>query len=144
MSGAVAKSYEASWAAARIAAVDAGEYALRRVRGGSVVDGGGVVLGTADDHCPRGRSGTGDEGGCGVVRVDEDDNVPIGRTLYAASYSKGMEGRGMYEERAEIIGLSVLRCMLEWVYNADPSSDDADSDDRNGGGIHADGRLRPA
>jgi hypothetical protein len=48
----------ASRAAARVAAVDAGEFALRRVRGGSVVDGGGVVLGTADDHDPRGRSGT--------------------------------------------------------------------------------------
>jgi hypothetical protein len=78
MRGAVAKSYKASRATARVAAVDAGEYALRRVRGGSVVDGGGVVLGTADDHDPRGRSGTGDEGGCGIVRVeDDDDDVPI-------------------------------------------------------------------
>jgi hypothetical protein len=39
MRGAVAKSYEASRAAARVAAVDAGEYTLWRVRGGSVVDG---------------------------------------------------------------------------------------------------------
>jgi hypothetical protein len=105
---------------ARVAAVNAGEYALRRVRGGSVVDGGGVVMGTADDHDPRGRSGTGDKGGCGIVRVDDDNDVPLGRTLYAASYSKGMEGRGMYEERAEIIGLTVLRCVLELVYNANP------------------------
>jgi hypothetical protein len=76
MRGAVAKSYEASRAAARVAVVNAGEYALRRVRGGSIVDGGSVVLGTADDHDPRGRSDTGDEGGCGDVRVNDDDDVP--------------------------------------------------------------------
>ncbi len=58
MRGAVAKLYKASRAAARVGVVDAGEYALRRVWGGSVVDGGGVVLGTADNHNPRGRSGT--------------------------------------------------------------------------------------
>jgi hypothetical protein len=39
MRGAVAKFYEASRAAAHVAAVDAGEYALQRVRGGSDVDG---------------------------------------------------------------------------------------------------------
>ncbi len=76
MRGAVMKSYEASRAAVRIAAIDAGEYALRRVRGWSVVDGGGVVLGTADDHDPRGRSSMGNEGDCGIVRVDDDDDVP--------------------------------------------------------------------
>jgi hypothetical protein len=142
MRGTIAKLYEVSWAAAHVAAVNAGEYALRRVRGGSVVVG--MVLGTADDHDPRERSGTGNEGSCGVLRVDDDNNVPLGMTLYAALYSKGMEGRGMYEERAEIIGLSVLSCVLELVYNADPSSDCADSDNRNGGGVHADSRLHPA
>ncbi len=70
------KPYKASQAAARIAAVNAGEYALRRVRGGSVVDGGGVVLGMADNHDPRGRSGMGNKGGCCVVWVDGDDNIP--------------------------------------------------------------------
>ncbi len=50
MRGAVAKLYKASQAAARVAAINAGEYALRRVRGGSVVNGSGVVLGMADDH----------------------------------------------------------------------------------------------
>ena len=39
MRGTVAKSYKASWAAACVAAINAGEYALRRVQGGSVVDG---------------------------------------------------------------------------------------------------------
>ncbi len=39
MRGAVAKSYEASQAATCIAAIDAGEYALRRVQGGSIIDG---------------------------------------------------------------------------------------------------------
>ncbi len=62
MRDAVAKSYKASQVSACIAAVNAGEYALWRVWGGSVVDGGSMVLGTADDHDPRGRSGTGDKG----------------------------------------------------------------------------------
>ncbi len=39
MRGAVAKSYKVPWAAALVAAVDTGEYALWRVRGGSVVVG---------------------------------------------------------------------------------------------------------
>ncbi len=76
MRGAVAKLYEASRATARVTAVNAGEYALWRVQDGSVVDGGGVVLGTADNHDPCGRSGTGNEGGCGIVQVDNDNDVP--------------------------------------------------------------------
>ncbi len=75
MRGAIAKLYEVSRAAVHTA-IDVGEYALLRVRGGSVVDGGGVVLGTADDDNPHRRSSTGDEGGCGVVRVNDNDNVP--------------------------------------------------------------------
>jgi len=149
MRGAVAKSYEASRAAVRVAAVDAGEYALRRVGGGTVVDGGGVVLGTADDRHrdpPRRGEKRGDEGGGVAARADDDD-VVLGRTLFAVSYSKGMEGRGTYEEHVEIIGLAVLRSVLESVYNTDPSSDDADLDDAKsgggGGGENADGRLRP-
>ena len=144
MRGAVAKSYEASRAAVRVSAVDAGEYALRKVRGGTVVDGGGVVLGAADDHRddPR-RSERGDDEGGGVARVADDDI--LGRTLYAVSYSKGMEGRGTYEEQVEIIGLAVLRSVLESVYKTDPSSDDADLDMASSGGgeNNADGRLRP-
>ncbi len=76
MRGAIAKSYKASRAAARVVAIIAGEYALRRVRGGSIVDDGSVVLGTADDLNPRGRSGMGNKGGCGIVWVDNDDDVP--------------------------------------------------------------------
>jgi hypothetical protein len=76
MRGAVAKSYKASWAAGCVAPVNAGEYALRRVRGGSFVNGGGMVLDTADDHDSCGRSGTGDKGGCGIVRVDDDNDAP--------------------------------------------------------------------
>ncbi len=76
MRGAIAKSYEASRAAARVAAFNAGEYALRRVQGGSIVNSGGVVLGTADNQDPRGRSGMGNEGGCGFVRVDDNDDIP--------------------------------------------------------------------
>ncbi len=76
MRGAVAKSYKVSWAAAPVAAINAGEYALRRVWGGSVIEGSGVVLGMVDDHDPRGRSGTGNEGGCGVVPVDDNNDAP--------------------------------------------------------------------
>jgi hypothetical protein len=76
MRGAVAKLYEASQAAARVAAVNTREYALQRVRGWSVIEGGGMVLGTADNHDPCGRSGMGDKGGCGIVRVDDDDDTP--------------------------------------------------------------------
>ncbi len=61
MRGAVEKSYKASWAAACIADVPAGEYALQRAQDGSIVDGGGMVLDTADDHNLRGRSGMGDD-----------------------------------------------------------------------------------
>ncbi len=65
-------------------------------------------MGMADDHNP-GRSGRGDGVG-GIARGDDD---VLGRALYAASYSKGMEGRGTYKEQVEIIGLAVLRSMLE-------------------------------
>ncbi|KAL3815416.1 hypothetical protein ACHAXA_009161 [Cyclostephanos tholiformis] len=142
MRGAVARTYEASRAAARVTAVDAGEYVLTRVKGGSVVDGGGVVLGTADDHDHRSRSeGVEEGGGGGVAAVD--DGVYLGRTLYNVSYTKGMDGRGMYEERVEIIGLSVLRSVLESVYNTNPSSHDTDTNNRDGHGENVDGRLRP-
>jgi hypothetical protein len=146
MRGAVAKSYEASRAAVRVAAVDAGEYALRKVGGGTVVDGGGVVLGTAADDRrdpPQRSEKRGDDEGGGVAARADDD--VLGRTLFAVSYSKGMEGRGTYEEHVEIIGLAVLRSVLESVYNTDPSSDDADFDNASsgGGGENADGRLRP-
>ncbi len=43
------------------------------------------------------------------------------------SYTKGMDGRGTYEERVEIIGLSVLKSVLKSVYNTDPLSYDADT-----------------
>jgi hypothetical protein len=67
MRGAVAKTYEASRAAAHVSAVDAGD---------SIVDSNRVVLGTADDHYPQTRS---EEGGAGVAAVD--DCVYLGRTL---------------------------------------------------------------
>jgi hypothetical protein len=89
MRGAVAKSYEVSWAAAHVAAVNAGEYALRRVRSGSVVDCGGMVLGTADNHGPRGRSGTGNKGGCGIVRVNDDNNSPTKLWYYMVGGGQG-------------------------------------------------------
>ena len=79
-------------------------------------------MGTADDHYPQTRS---EEGGAGVAAVD--DCVYLGRTLYNVSYTKGMDGRGTYEERVEIIGLSVLKSVLKSVYNTDPLSYDADT-----------------
>ncbi len=80
------------------------------------------MLGTADNHYPQTRS---KEGGGGFAAVD--DGVYLGRTLYIVSYTKGMDGRGTFEERVEIIGLSVLKSVLKSVYNADPLSYDANT-----------------
>jgi len=112
MKGAVTKSYEASRAAVRVSAVNAGDYSFERVKGGSVVDGGGVVLGTAADHDPN---------------TEEADRVygELERTLYNVAYTKGMEGRGRYEEQVEVITLAALKSVLSLVYNAD-STDDPD------------------
>ena len=129
MRSAVSKSYEASRASVRVASVDAGEYSLQIVKSGTVMVGGGVVLGTANDHR---KTEEGDD------TVDHD--VDLGRTLFVASYSKGMDGRGTYEETVEIIGLAILRSVLESVYNTDPSSND---DDEYGPPKTEDGRLRP-
>jgi len=129
MRSAVSKSYEASRASVRVASVDAGEYSLQIVKSGTVMVGGGVVLGTANDHR---KTEEGDD------TVDHD--VELGRTLFVASYSKGMDGRGTYEETVEIIGLAILRSVLESVYNTDPSSND---DDEYGPPKTEDGRLHP-
>ena len=127
MKGAVTKSYEASRAAVRVAAVNTGDYSFEKVKGGSVVDGGGVVLGTAKDHAGDTTAGEGE--------VDED----LGRTLYTVSYSKGMEGRGRYDEQVEIIGLAALKSVLKHVY--DSSNNESGGED--GSGENKDGRLRP-
>ena len=126
MKGAVTKSYEASRAAVRVAAVNTGGYSFEKVKGGSIVDGGGVVLGTAKDHAGDTTAGEGE--------ADED----LGRTLYTVSYSKGMEGRGRYDEQVEIIGLAALKSVLEHVY--DSSNNESGED---GSGENKDGRLRP-
>jgi hypothetical protein len=109
--------------------VDAGEYSLQIVKSGTVMAGGGVVLGTANDHRKTEESDD-------IVNHD----VELGRTLFVASYSKGMDGRGTYEETVEIIGLAILRSVLESVYNTDPSSS---NEDEYGPPKTEDGRLRP-
>ena len=123
MKGAVTKSYEASRAAVRVTAVNAGEYSFEKVKGGSLVNGG-TVLGTAND-------------------ADESSSTPdngLGRTLYTVQYSKGMEGRGRYDEQVEIIGLVALKAVLNHVYD---SSNGTGEEDEVGGEGSQDGRLRP-
>ena len=130
MKSAVSKSYEASRAAVRVTAVNTGEYSFEKVKGGSIVDGGGVVLGTASDQ---------NEGDSSAA---EEPNNELRRTLYTVSYSKGMEGRGRYDEQVEIIGLAMLKGVLEHVYNSsDNDTSEEDCSSSEGGG--QDGRLRP-
>jgi len=124
MKGAVTKSYEASRAAVRVTAVNAGEYSFEKVKGGSLVNGG-TVLGTANDADET--SSTLDNG--------------LGRTLYTVQYSKGMEGRGRYDEQVEIIGLVALKAVLNHVY--DSSNGTGEEEDEVGGAGSQDGRLRP-
>lgn len=50
-----------------------------------------------------------------------------------ACYSKGMEGRGDYEEEVEIIGLEALRAVVTAVH-ADAGADDGGAEARGGGG----------
>ncbi|KAL7439919.1 hypothetical protein ACHAXM_006944 [Skeletonema potamos] len=129
MKGAVEKSYEESRAAVRVSAVNQGAFNFEKVKGGTVVEGKGVVLGTAKDHDQS-------EGG------DHDDDEALGRTLYMVSYSKGLEGRGRYEEQVEIISQDALKGLIEHVYNTKPEGggDGDDSDDKNSDGKEM---LRP-
>jgi hypothetical protein len=78
MRSAVSKSYEASRAAVRVAAVDAGEYSLQIVKSGTVMAGGGVVLGTANDHRKTEESDD-------IVNHD----VELGRTLFVCVLFQG-------------------------------------------------------
>ncbi len=68
------------------------------------------------------------------------DDEMLQMTLHTLSYSKGIEGRGFYEEEVEIIGLTVLKSVLESVYNTD-LSDGYDGENVFEGSN--DGRLRP-
>ena len=126
MKGAVEKSYEESRAAVRVAAVNKGAFSFEK-KGGTVVEGTGVVLGTAKDH---------DEGG-----DDHEENEILGRTLYIVSYDKGLEGRGRYEEQVEIISEDALKGLIEHVYNTPSEGDDDEEDaDENSAGKEM---LRP-
>mmetsp|Transcript_28798 Transcript_28798/g.58696 ORF Transcript_28798/g.58696 Transcript_28798/m.58696 type:complete len:773 (+) Transcript_28798:91-2409(+) len=128
MRGAVAKSYEASRAGVRVDAVNQGDYNFQRVKGGSVgEDGKGVVLGTPKDY-----DSTGD--------VNGDEEI-VNSTLFSVSYSKGMEGRGHYTERVEIIALDTLKGVVQTVYDTKSDYDDVD----NGSDSNHDGKemLRP-
>ncbi|KAL7448548.1 hypothetical protein ACHAWC_000714, partial [Mediolabrus comicus] len=115
MKGAVEKSYEESRAAVRVAAVNKGAFSFEKVKGGTIVEGTGVVLGTAKDH---------EEGG-----DDHEENEILGRTLYIVSYDKGLEGRGRYEERVEIISEDALKGLIEHVYNTPSEGDDDEEED---------------
>eukprot|EP00574_Skeletonema_japonicum_P004624 CAMPEP_0201723732 /NCGR_PEP_ID=MMETSP0593-20130828/7667_1 /ASSEMBLY_ACC=CAM_ASM_000672 /TAXON_ID=267983 /ORGANISM="Skeletonema japonicum, Strain CCMP2506" /LENGTH=480 /DNA_ID=CAMNT_0048214863 /DNA_START=6 /DNA_END=1448 /DNA_ORIENTATION=- len=131
MKGAVEKSYEESRAAVRVSAVNLGAFSFERVKGGTVVDGKGVVLGTAKDH---GQSAS--------VADDNDDNEALGLTMYMVAYSKGLEGRGNYEEQVEIISRDALKGLIEHVYNtrSEGDEDEDDPDDKNSDGKEM---LRP-
>lgn len=131
MKGAVEKSYEESRAAVRVAAVNLGAFSFEKVKGGTIVEGKGVVLGTAKDH---GQSAANDN--------NNGDDEALGLTLYMVSYSKGLEGRGNYEEQVEIISRDALKGLIEHVYNtrSEGGEDQDDPDHKN-----SDGRemLRP-
>jgi hypothetical protein len=131
MKGAVEKSYEESRAAVRVAAVNQGAFSFEKVKGGTVVEGEGIVLGTAKDHDEK------------IDGIENDaDNHVLRRTMYMVSYSKGLEGRGRYEEQVEIISLDALKGLIEHVYNtrSEGESEGDSLDDKN-----SDGRemLRP-
>jgi hypothetical protein len=119
MRNAVEKSYEASRASVRVASVDTGEYSFKKVDG--PVDGDEMALESEGGEASRGGE---------MLR----------KSLYTISYSKGIEGRGCYEEEVEIIGLNVLKSVLESVYNTDSSDG---FDDKKVGEGSNDGRLRP-
>ncbi|KAL7532465.1 hypothetical protein ACHAWF_004145, partial [Thalassiosira exigua] len=80
-------------------------------------------------------------GGVALGGAEADDDV-LDRALFRVSYSKGIEGRGRYEERAEIVALSAVKTVLESVYEA-KSSEDAGGGSGGGGGETKDARLRP-
>ena len=120
MKGAVEKSYEESRAAARVSAVNMGEFSFERVKGGTVVEGQGVVLGSAKDHDER-KDGN-----------DNDDSL-LGRAMHMVSYSKGLEGRGRFEEQVEIISQDALKALIEHVYNTrSEEGDDLDGEKSDG------------
>ncbi|EED95543.1 predicted protein [Thalassiosira pseudonana CCMP1335] len=116
MKGAVMKSYEKSRAQVRVMAVENGEFEM--VKG----DGGNVLGETNHD----GSSGE------------------LERNLYTVSYSKGIEGRGKYEEQVEIIGLDALKAVLQSVYNSRSSSGDDDDSEEEGENVDGREMLRPA
>ena len=134
MKGAVEKSYEESRAAVRVAAVNKGAFSLEKVKGGTIVEGTGVVLGTAKDHAKN------EEGG-----DDHEEKEILGRTLYIVSYDKGLEGRGRYEEQVEIISEDALKGLIEHVYNTPSEGDDDDDDDDEDADENSAGKemLRP-
>ena len=115
--GAVQKSYEESRAAVRVSAVNQGAFSFEQVKDGTV----GVVLGTATDHAKS-------EGG-----TNDDDGETLGRTLYMVSYSKGLEGRGRYEEQVEIISQVALKGLIEHVYNTRPEGGGEEEDSNSDG-----------
>ncbi|KAL9190727.1 hypothetical protein ACHAXT_000433 [Thalassiosira profunda] len=112
MKGALEKSYEASRARVRVTAVDQGEFTFEKASNESV-DSAGVVLGAAGQQ--------------------------LG--LYTVSYSKGMEGRGRYEEQVKIYGAVAVKGVLQSVYNTAKDSGDRETADVPAG--DQDGRLRP-
>jgi len=113
MKGALEKLYEASRANVRVAAVNQGEFSFEKAKEESV-DKAGMVLGAA--------------------------NQQLG--MYTVSYSKGMEGRGRYEEEMQIYGAVAVKSVLHSVYKTAHESGEEDTAKNPNG--DTDGRLRPA
>ena len=89
MRGAVGKSYEASRAQVRVAAVNSKQVEF-------------------EDRSEHGTSLN------GLTK------------FVAVKYSKGIEGRGLYEEVIEIIGLDALKAVIDQVYSADDENDESE------------------
>ena len=124
MKGELKKSYNESQAAVRVSAAMDGMYQFEKVKCGSVVDGGGVVLGVAKDY----KENANDDNLSS--ELDEDLTAP----QWTVSYSKGIEGKGMYKDQVEIVPWADVKVLLELMYrNQDEDGMDGDKD----------GRLRP-
>ena len=97
MRGAVGKSYERSKAVVRVNAVRSGRYTMA-----CKVGSGGRLGGNNDG-----------------------DSAHVG--FYTVIYSKGVEGRGEYEDDVEIIGLEALKAVIRSVYSDTSEDDDIDT-----------------
>ena len=110
MRGAVGRTYEASRAVVRVDAVRSGKFAIV------------AKAGNDDAAAASNGSGTASASHAG---------------MYVARYSKGVEGRGEYEEDVEIIALGALRAVVAAVH-----ADHSEEGEEEGGEAGATGSGR--